>query len=904
MSAAYETIEGPSSYFVQSGGTNNVTNYVSVEGAATGFTLYGPSLLVAANEYISSSSSFVHTGGTNQAGTINVGPGSYQLSGAGIIVASSENVVSTLTTSSATFAQNGGVNTAGTVSLGYDDGNGLFTLAGTSVLSATTEEIGDTGTGTFMQSGGSNTVAALAVSYNYYASTSFAMSGAYNLSGSGVLTVTGTTSLGLGVSTHGVFSQTGGTSSLGVLGLGINSTSSGTCNLDGGLMRLAGLSAGSGTASFNFSGGTIQSISSFTTSMPMALSSSGGGATFDSAGYNLTLSGSLRGLGSLTKIDSGTLMLAAANTYSGNTLIAGGTLKAGGVNTLSASSAVTISSGTLDASGFANKIAALDITSSASGLNLGLGNLLTSAGSAVLNGTLNVSGSATLGEYKLLAYASRSGTFSNVTGLSSSYGLLYNANGTELDAEHKAQLGTFTATLANPTVITGGTSNLVVNATNAAPALSDTLNFVAGVSGIGFGLSATGSLAASTSGAFSVPGAFNSASLAPGNYAGVVTFNGSNAALGGLALGSGGTQSVIATVLDHSNASLSSSVSTTSETINFGNVLKGASLPSQNYTVYNLAAHTTAAYTANMKLTGFTTSGNTAVTTNLTTFNGLTASSAGNSYTVGLNANNYSIGSGTISMAASQLVDDSTLPGAGNNNNSGLSVVVQANVGNATADASNSQTSFGPALAAPVAQNGSYANLASTVVSTTGSGGASMVGTTATILAGSNTLSGAAQSVSMAWRTRAQTDGSSADLISDVVDLSGMALSGSSGQTAPFVLQLSYDTGVEPTDSALTDPLYLAWLNPATNTWQNAVDGNYGDGMETFYDGPWQPGDLTVGDWGVDTANDTVWAVVNHNSEFAVVPEPGTMVLLGIGVMGFVGYHLQMRRACGRERLG
>ena len=41
----------------------------------------------------------------------------------------------------------------------------------------------------------------------------------------------------------------------------------------------------------------------------MTLGTSGGGATFDTAGYAVTLSGSLSGPGSLTKVDSGTLIL-------------------------------------------------------------------------------------------------------------------------------------------------------------------------------------------------------------------------------------------------------------------------------------------------------------------------------------------------------------------------------------------------------------------------------------------------------------------------------------------------------------------------------------------------------------------------------------------------------------------
>ena len=57
----------------------------------------------------------------------------------------------------------------------------------------------------------------------------------------------------------------------------------------------------------------------------------------------MTLSGPLSGPGSLTKIDSGTLILAATNTYSGNTLISGGTLALG--------SPLALQNSTLDTSG-------------------------------------------------------------------------------------------------------------------------------------------------------------------------------------------------------------------------------------------------------------------------------------------------------------------------------------------------------------------------------------------------------------------------------------------------------------------------------------------------------------------------------------------------------------------------
>ena len=135
---------------------------------------------------------------------------------------------------------------------------------------------------------------------------------------------------------------------------------------------------------------------------------------------------------------------------------------------------------------------------------------------------------------------------------------------TELDALHKAQVGNLAVTAVYPTVITGGTTALTVNVTNSAPSQSDTLNFTASASGTGYGLSTTGSLAATNSGNFTIANGFNSTSLSPGSYTGTVTVTGTNSALGGLALGSGATQTVTVNVYDHSNASLSSTANQTS----------------------------------------------------------------------------------------------------------------------------------------------------------------------------------------------------------------------------------------------------------------------------------------------------------------------------------------------------
>ena len=55
-------------------------------------------------------------------------------------------------------------------------------------------------------------------------------------------------------------------------------------------------------------------------------------------------------------------------------------------------------------------------------------------------------------------------------------------------------------------------------------------------------------------------------------------------------------------------------------------------------------------------------------------------------------------------------------------------------------------------------------------------------------------------------------------------------------------------------------------------------------------------GDMTLGRWGVDPTDNVVWAVVNHNSQFASTPEPGTTALLVVGAVGLI----RRRRKPGR----
>ena len=112
----------------------------------------------------------------------------------------------------------------------------------------------------------------------------------------------------------------------------------------------------------------------------------------------------------------------------------------------------------------------------------------------------------------------------------------------------------------------------------------------------------------------------------------------------------------------------------------------------------------------------------------------------------------------------------------------------------------------------------------------------------------------------------------------------------------PFVLQLSGESSYSES--------YLGWLSDE-GTWVNAVLGNEGnqDGYEETpflmsYDefvadvGPDFSLADHIGAWGRD--GNAVWAVLNHNSDFAyVIPEPSSYGLLG---GGFAAYLLLRRR--------
>jgi autotransporter-associated beta strand protein len=218
------------------------------------------------------------------------------------------------------FTQSGGTaNFTSRIYLAYTgDDTATYELSG-GELNTNYCHVGNNGVADFIHTGGTHNSSSVAVASNT------GSDGAYELSGSALLNATQVQIGGGGV---GRFNQTSGTNTTNSieLGFGWNSTSHGIYNLEGGLLITGAITQGSGEATFNFGGGTLQASAAFDTSVDMTLTGTGGDARLDTAGFDVTLSGVLDGPGGLEKLGDGVLTLAGMNTYTGDTTVSGGIL--------------------------------------------------------------------------------------------------------------------------------------------------------------------------------------------------------------------------------------------------------------------------------------------------------------------------------------------------------------------------------------------------------------------------------------------------------------------------------------------------------------------------------------------------------------------------------------------------
>ena len=145
----------------------------------------------------------------------------------------------------------------------------------------------------------------------------------------------------------------------GTLALNSANSFTGQLQVNAGTVSVSSAASlgGSGTAAADrivLNGGTLQTTASFATNANHGITiNSAGGTIAVAADTQLTVSAALSGSGAFTKSDTGTLVLAAAGTFSGSTSVSAGTLQLGNVAALG-SSIVTLNTGaTLNLANFA-----------------------------------------------------------------------------------------------------------------------------------------------------------------------------------------------------------------------------------------------------------------------------------------------------------------------------------------------------------------------------------------------------------------------------------------------------------------------------------------------------------------------------------------------------------------------
>lgn len=275
--------------------------------------------------------------------------------------------------------------------------------------------------------------------------------------------------------------------------------------------------------------------------------------------------------------------------------------------------------------------------------------------------------------------------------------------------------------------------------------------------------------------------------------------------------------------------------------------------------------------------------------------------------------------------------------------------VARAGTLSAIADNSNQSNVFGPAVTWSRAAGSSYSGIGTTVLGTTLTPGTNTTtpilgsarpqfGSSAWIRAGQ---ASASTTVSMQWRTATQYElyGSSTSLEmpgggpmpdsgpwstlgSDVLKISGIAATGSldaQGRlpTDAYTLELTFDptiivAGYQNYDTLgwtlstiiAAGELQLGYLDPVTGVWTKQLNvispgaqrvQNYAGSWDSFVaaNGVTDANlDAFVGSWGIvidnsDLSNSRIWSVLDHTSQYAVVPAPGALAVLGaVGLVG------------------
>ncbi|MCP1489941.1 autotransporter-associated beta strand protein [Pseudomonas fluorescens] len=273
-----------------------------------------------------------------------------------------------------------------------------------------------------------------------------------------------------------------------------NSSYTGGTLISAGQMTIAeDANLGATSSALTMGNSILRTTASFALSHSLAINTAG--ATLDVAtGTTLTANGVIadgNGVGGLTKTDTGTLVLTAANTYSGGTTINGGVVQVAADNNLGSTlGALSLNNATLAVSNSFVTSRAVTLNAGGGTFNVGPGNTLTdnglisgtgaliktNLGALVLSGDNNYSGSTTVAAGSLMV----NGNQSAATGLTTvAAGGTFGGNGT-IGGDVVINNG---ATLA-PRLAVAGPGTLTINGNvtvNSGANLSYTFGIVAGL---------------------------------------------------------------------------------------------------------------------------------------------------------------------------------------------------------------------------------------------------------------------------------------------------------------------------------------------------------------------------------------------------------------------------------------
>ena len=236
-------------------------------------------------------------------------------------------------------------------------GSGILTLLGNNTYTGTTfVNGGELGMGNgAIPSGGIITFGGGALQYaasntNDYSAQIFNSTGPVAIDTNG-LNVTFATPLDA--------SNTGGLAKLGagILTLTAANAYSGTTTIAGGELSVGNLAAIPASSTITFTGGALQYTPVNTLDYSAQIHNSTAAIALDTNGLNVTISGVLDATnsGGLTKLGTGTLVLANANAYGGTTTVAGGLLQLANQQGIPDNTGLAVSGGTLDLHGYTNK---------------------------------------------------------------------------------------------------------------------------------------------------------------------------------------------------------------------------------------------------------------------------------------------------------------------------------------------------------------------------------------------------------------------------------------------------------------------------------------------------------------------------------------------------------------------